>query len=412
MATLHPVSCPASESARCGARCGGTLRCRQQRRSARAGDGNPLSFLHVSRAEIDLPPGDRPLRRRGLRASGDEFQPARRTRRWCSKTEPSVYFYRLRMGVARAARAGRLLFPRRIRRRRHQEARADPSRQGRRSDAPHAGAGAQTGPGVPDLPRVADVDAIAARVTAGAAAVRFRGARRRAPHLWRVAGRDRDALVAAFGRFRRSTSPTVITAPPARHGRGTRCATAGSRARAWRWRRLQHVPGRGVSARSGADPPLQPHRQGSGGRIAGRSFSTAVATLFDVAPGARVPGRPRRYRDVLRAAAGARFGRARRPDPGDPIGSLDVSVLQDQLLDADPGDRRRPHRQTDRFRRRRPRHGRARAAGRSRDGGGGVFAVSGQRRRPHGCLRRRRDHAAEMHLVRAQAARRPADHII
>ena len=36
-------------------------------------DGNPLSFLHVSRAEIDLPAGTDPLRRRGLRARGREL---------------------------------------------------------------------------------------------------------------------------------------------------------------------------------------------------------------------------------------------------------------------------------------------------------------------------------------------------
>ncbi len=37
---------------------------------------------------------------------------------------------------------------------------------------------------------------------------------------------------------------------------------------------------------------------------------------------------------------------------------------------------------------------------------GGVFAVSGLRRRSHAHRRRRRHHAAEVHLVRAQASRR------
>ena len=42
----------------------------------------------------------------------------------------------------------------------------------------------------------------------------------------------------------------------------------------------------------------------------------------------------------------------------------------------------------------------------SRQGGGGVLAVPGQRRRPDGHRRRRRHHAAEVHVVRTEAARR------
>ena len=99
----------------------------------------------------------------------------------------------------------------------------------------------------------------------------------------------------------------------------------------------------------------------------------------------------------------------RRPDRSDPIGSLDVSVLQDQLLAPMLGigdirtDKRidfvggaRGTRELERL-------------VDSGHGGGGVLAVSGQRRRPDGGLRRRRDHAAEVDLVRAQAAGRAAD---
>ena len=91
------------------------------------------------------------------------------------------------------------------------------------------------------------------------------------------------------------------------------------------------------------------------------------------------------------------------------IASLDVSVLQDQLLSPVLGITDVTHRQANRFRRRRARDGGARDAGRLRQGRRRVFAVSGQRRRPDGGLRRRRDHAAEEHLVRAEAARRTAD---
>src|SRR5439155_18124902 len=49
-----------------------------------------------------------------------------------------------------------------------------------------------------------------------------------------------------------------------------------------------------------------------------------------------------------------------------------------------------------------------RAARDVRKSGGRVLAVSGQRHRPDGRLRRRRHHAAEVHVVRTEASRRPA----
>ena len=108
-------------------------------------------------------------------------------------------------------------------------------------------------------------------------------------------------------------------------------------------------------------------------------------------------------RRVAHAAAARRAGSRRIRSA-----SLDVSVLQDGLLApvlkiADVRTDKRIDfvggaRGTG-----------ARAGGRLRQGGGRVFAVSGQRRRPDGGLRRRRDHAAQVHLVRAQAARRLAD---
>ena len=59
-------------------------------------------------------------------------------------------------------------------------------------------------------------------------------------------------------------------------------------------------------------------------------------------------------------ATGRRFVRHVAPDRRNAIASLDVSVLQDQPAGARPEDCRHPHRQADRFRRRRARHQRAR----------------------------------------------------
>ena len=54
-----------------------------RRRRARWPAGNPLSFLHVTRSEIDLPPRHLAVRRRGVRAGGEELRGAQaRPRRW------------------------------------------------------------------------------------------------------------------------------------------------------------------------------------------------------------------------------------------------------------------------------------------------------------------------------------------
>ena len=61
---------------------------------------NPLSFLHVTRSEIDLPPDTDPYSARGVRAGARELRcAARAARRWCMEDAPSLYFYRLRMGA-------------------------------------------------------------------------------------------------------------------------------------------------------------------------------------------------------------------------------------------------------------------------------------------------------------------------
>ena len=79
----------------------------------------PLSFLHVSRAEIDLPADTDPYADVVYRTAAANFDRLRRPLRWSSESRPSLYFYRLRMGDARPDRPGGMLLGRRIRARRH-----------------------------------------------------------------------------------------------------------------------------------------------------------------------------------------------------------------------------------------------------------------------------------------------------
>src|SRR5262245_47150491 len=60
-------------------------------------EGNALSFLHVSRAEIDLPASIDPYSDAVYDQATTQFANLRSASLWL-ETEPSVYFYRLRMG--------------------------------------------------------------------------------------------------------------------------------------------------------------------------------------------------------------------------------------------------------------------------------------------------------------------------
>ena len=60
-------------------------------------DGNPQSFLHVSRAEIELPAGSDPYADAVYQRAADNFAALRKSA-LTVEDEPSVYFYQLRMG--------------------------------------------------------------------------------------------------------------------------------------------------------------------------------------------------------------------------------------------------------------------------------------------------------------------------
>ena len=60
--------------------------------------GNPLSFLHVTRSEIDLPAGTDPVRGRRCTSRRARTSTAARAAPLVIEDAPSLYFYRLRMG--------------------------------------------------------------------------------------------------------------------------------------------------------------------------------------------------------------------------------------------------------------------------------------------------------------------------
>ena len=114
-------------------------------------DGNPLSFLHVTPSEIDLPHERGSLFGGGLREGPRQLRCAAQERAARRRGRAVALLLPAADGQARADRRGRLLFGRRIRAGRHQEARAHPARQGRRPHPAHDRAAGADRRRVPDL---------------------------------------------------------------------------------------------------------------------------------------------------------------------------------------------------------------------------------------------------------------------
>src|SRR5213592_847935 len=60
--------------------------------------GNPLSFLHVTRSEIDLPDGTDPYSAAVYDRARENFAALRAQAPLVEEDEAAIYFYRLRMG--------------------------------------------------------------------------------------------------------------------------------------------------------------------------------------------------------------------------------------------------------------------------------------------------------------------------
>jgi uncharacterized protein (DUF1015 family) len=292
--------------------------------------GNPMSFLRVSRAEIELPAGSDPYADAVYKKAADNFV-ALRSEALTVDDEASVYLYRLQMGghvqTGLAACFSIDEYDRGIIKK-HERTRRD--KEDDRTKHMLA-LGAQTGPVFLVYRAAGEVDLIAAKATAGEPIIDFTAPDDVRHTLWRVGGADRDALVAAVRGI-----PAFYIAD------GHHRAASAARARAeMRDRKLP-----GTSLGDGADASTMlavafPHDQvqilpynrtvKDLGGLSEDGFLAAVRERFDVAPG---PGTPARRGDIAMYFRGAwQTLRSRAAaDAKDAIGSLDVSVLQEGLL--------------------------------------------------------------------------------
>jgi len=114
--------------------------------------GNPLSFLHVSKPEIDLPPGTDPCVPEVYAKGGENFQKLIQDGALKQDSQPCFYLYRQVMGkhsqvgLVAAASCEEYL-------RHHQKARADATGQGRRPRPARRSPELANRPGFFDVPR-------------------------------------------------------------------------------------------------------------------------------------------------------------------------------------------------------------------------------------------------------------------
>jgi uncharacterized protein (DUF1015 family) len=292
--------------------------------------GNPSSFLRVSRAELELPGGVDPYSADVYARAAANFH-ALRASSFEVEREPSVYFYRLRLGVHEQTGIAACYSIDEYDRdviKKHERTRRDKEDDRTR----HMMAlRAQTGPVFLTYKASAEVDGIAARLSTAAPVFDFTASDGVQHTLWTVGGVDRDALVAAFRNI-----PSLYIAD------GHHRAASAARARAEM--RDRALPGEVLGDGADFNTMLAvafPHDQvqilpynrvvRDLAGLSPEAFLTTVEAGFTLAPG---PAAPVRVGDVAMYFQGTwRTLRPRvAPDKADPIGSLDVSVLQDRLL--------------------------------------------------------------------------------
>src|SRR4051812_14464855 len=161
---------------------------------------NPSSFLHTSRAEIDLAPGADPYSDAVYDRAAENFR-ALRERALVVEDEPSVYFYQLRMGghvqTGIAASFSLDEYDRDVIKK-HERTRRDKEDDRTRHILRLR---AQTGPVFLTYKKSTAVDAVVTRTSAGGAMFDFTAADGIQHTLWRVAAADEHELIAAFERI-------------------------------------------------------------------------------------------------------------------------------------------------------------------------------------------------------------------
>src|SRR5690348_2368619 len=165
---------------------------------ARALATDALSFLHVSRAEIDLPAAIDPYSDAVYARARANFDRLRREAPLVTDEQPSLYAYRLRMGAhEQVGIAGCYSLDEYARDivKKHERTRRDKEDDRTRH---MLALGAQTGPVFLTYRAAPEVDELTRSVTARPPLVDFTAPDQVQHTLWRLSETERDRLVAAF----------------------------------------------------------------------------------------------------------------------------------------------------------------------------------------------------------------------
>ena len=293
--------------------------------------GNPLSFLHVSRAEIDLPPGTDPHADEVYDRAVKNFDTLRQS--LIREDAASIYLYRLRMGtheqVGIAACFALDEYDRDVIKK-HERTRRDKEDDRTR----HLVAlGAQTGPVFLTYRARPEIDQAAAAASAADPIIDFEAPDGVRHTLWRLKDAERDALVDMMKRV-----PALYIAD------GHHRAASAARARQEVQARQRARNGDAAAAESflavafpDSEVQILPYNRvvTDLGGLSAAAFLESVRTRFDVAPGSATP---KRKGEIAMFVDGAWYTLTLRqpaqPASGgaDRTAALDVTVLDDELL--------------------------------------------------------------------------------
>ena len=293
-------------------------------------NGNPLSFLRVSRAELELPPGTNPYADEVYGRAVSNFDLLKASS-LVVEDEPTVYFYRLSVpGHEQTGVAGCFSLDEYDSGviKKHERTRRDKEDDRTRH---MIDLGAQTGPVFLTYRSAADVDAIGSRATASDPLYDFTAPDGVRHTIWRVSSGDLDELVGAFSRV-----PALYIADG--HHRAASAARARDAFRDGRTARPSLGDGADHNTFLGVAFPHDQVRILAYNRIVKDispltldQFLQAAQERFELETGPAAPAR----RGVIAMYGGGRWRTLRprsKPATTDAIGSLDVSVLQEQLL--------------------------------------------------------------------------------
>ena len=287
---------------------------------------NPLSFLHVSRAEIDLPPDTNPYADIVYRTAADRFTRIRS--HMVEESEPALYFYTLRMGTHEQTGLAACYSVDEYDTdlvKKHEKTRPDKEDDRTRHITELR---AQTGPVFLTYKASAGVDAVAAKVAKTPPLYDIVAPDGVTHTVWKVAGDDLKAVVDAFGKLpalyiadghHRAASAARSRKAVAREvGKDGVVEADWFLAVAFPDNQTQVLPyNRTVKDLAGLTP---------------EAFMGAVKATFAVRDGG--PATPAKKGDCAMFLGGTWFTIDIGAKAGtDVISRLDVSILQDHLLD-------------------------------------------------------------------------------